>query len=112
MIYAIQAGEDGPIKFGVAGNPRSRLGNLQIGNPMPLAILAAVDLPNSCERQIHKWLREENVRGEWFRGPKTSDVLLDLKLRAKCKNKLEPGEEYGFWLALDGCRGSCAQEAS
>ena len=82
MIYAIQAGEGGPVKFGVAKNPSSRLRELQTGNPLKLRLVAEVDILVSCERQIHHWLREERLQGEWFGlGPKTLDVLGDLQIR-------------------------------
>jgi hypothetical protein len=108
LVYAIQAGKEGPIKFGVARNPLSRLSTLQTGNHEPLRLVVAVNLKDCRERQIHYWLREERLRGEWFSGPKTTNVLSDLKTRARCVNHDDPGDEYGFWLAVDGCGGSCA----
>lgn len=82
MIYAIQAGVNGPIKFGVSKHPMGRLSDLQIGNPVKLALVAVADLPNVCERQIHHWLRDERLSGEWFRpGVKALDVLSDLQIR-------------------------------
>jgi hypothetical protein len=90
MIYAIQCGDDGPVKFGLAKNPASRLAELQTGNPAPLKLLVAVQLRDDCERTIHRWLREERVRGEWFTlGPKTTSVLGDLQIRAA----LGPGDQ-------------------
>ena len=113
LIYAIRQGDSGPIKFGVAGNPRARLSELQTGNPERLSLLVQVDLPDHCERQIHGWLREERLVGEWFHGDKTADVLRDLRARAMCRNPYAPDDdEYVFWDWVYGCGGSCAQGAA
>ncbi len=67
MIYAIQAGEGGPIKFGVAANPNNRLRELQTGNPHKLKLLTAVELAEDKEELIHYHLRNDRLSGEWFR---------------------------------------------
>lgn len=67
MIYAIQAGDDGPVKFGRANNPRSRLNELQTGNPQKLRLLVESDIPNEQEKWIHEWLSEYRLVGEWFK---------------------------------------------
>lgn len=67
MIYAIQAGESGPIKFGVADNPDGRLANLQTGNPAKLKLLACAEIPSDLEGYIHYHLRGDRLQGEWFR---------------------------------------------
>jgi hypothetical protein len=66
MIYAIQAGDGGPIKFGVAKNPHARLRELQTGNPSELKLLVAVDLANESEYLIHDHLKDHRLKGEWF----------------------------------------------
>lgn len=96
MLYAIQAGEDGPIKFGVAKSPRARLAELQTGNPNRLKLLVAVEMEHRCERLIHSWLRDERLVGEWFRvTAKTLSLLEDLSIRAA----LGPGDQT--WPDLD-----------
>ena len=67
MIYAIQAGESGPIKFGVARNPNARLGELQTGNAIVLKIIALADVDHSIEGFIHRHLEADHEHGEWFR---------------------------------------------
>ena len=82
MIYAIRAGQGGPVKFGIARNPKSRMSELQTGNHEKLVLSACVDIPDSCEKQIHHWLRQERLHGEWFKPTeKTLDVLADLQIR-------------------------------
>ena len=66
MIYAIQSGDAGPIKFGVADNPESRLGELQTGNPQPLRLLAACAVHRRNEALVHRHLIVDHIRGEWF----------------------------------------------
>lgn len=66
MIYAIQRGLDGPIKIGLAKDPSKRLGDLQVGCPDQLVLLAVGDLPNAAEKAFHRRLDAHHVRGEWF----------------------------------------------
>lgn len=90
MIYAIQCGDSGPIKFGVAKNPEQRLRELQTGCPERLRLLVAVNLQDWCERTIHRWLRDERIRGEWFgMSWKTKSLLEDLQIRAA----IGPGDQ-------------------
>jgi hypothetical protein len=109
VIYAIQAGESGPIKFGVTESLKCRLEALQTGNPRKLRVLAAVNMPHEYERTIHGWLKEERVSGEWFDGPKAADLVRDLRVRQKCSDHVWPADdEYLFWDMALACGGSCA----
>ena len=84
MIYAIECGENGPVKFGFAANPKQRLSELQTGNRERLGMLVCVDLPNSFEKQIHAWLSKHRMRGEWFtRCDDVESVISDLVIRSK-----------------------------
>ena len=67
MIYAIQAGDGGPVKFGVAENPAGRLRELQTGNPERLRLLTSAPVAGDKECLIHHHLRDERMAGEWFR---------------------------------------------
>lgn len=67
MIYAIQAGEWGPIKFGTAEAPRKRLNELQTGSAEKLILQAFADIHQQNERMIHHFLREDRLEGEWFK---------------------------------------------
>jgi hypothetical protein len=66
MIYAIQAGVGGPIKFGVARDPKARMAELQTGNASELRLLATVNIHSEKESLVHRHLRDCRVRGEWF----------------------------------------------
>lgn len=65
-MYAIQVGEDGPIKLGVAKSPRERLATLQVGNHAELRGLGAWRIWVSEERDYHDRFAEHRIRGEWF----------------------------------------------
>ena len=67
MIYAIQAGEGGPIKIGRASDPSSRMAELQTGNPERLRLIANVCWPPEIEKCLHKFLDHHRLVGEWFR---------------------------------------------
>jgi hypothetical protein len=65
-VYFIQAGGDGPIKIGVAEDPRTRLRKLQCGNYETLYLIAQI--PGSYEEEfsLHRRLESHRIRGEWF----------------------------------------------
>lgn len=77
MIYAIRAGDSGPIKFGVANEPLRRLAALQTGNAALLKLLVAVDVHEQNEKLIHRYLRGDRERGEWFAPTEKTLGLLD-----------------------------------
>jgi hypothetical protein len=67
MIYVMQAGEDGPLKFGRAKNPMSRMAELQTGQHETLRLIASFPLPDYREKTLHDSLGEHRLRGEWFK---------------------------------------------
>ena len=75
MIYAIQAGENGPIKFGVTNcKPESRLDGLQTGNHEKLRLISCITAPESgrpsnadIELALHAMCAKYHIRGEWFK---------------------------------------------
>jgi hypothetical protein len=73
MIYAIQVGDDGPVKIGRAKNPASRMYELQIASPFRLKLLAECNWHDQNEEILHHHLRESYIRGEWFEP--SEDVL-------------------------------------
>jgi antitoxin (DNA-binding transcriptional repressor) of toxin-antitoxin stability system len=66
-LYAIQAGDDGPIKIGVTNSPSARLATLQQGNAEELHGLAAWRGLVLEEKQLHAEFDHVRIRGEWFR---------------------------------------------
>jgi hypothetical protein len=60
-VYFVQAGDDGPIKIGVArASIPARLKSLQTGNPAPLRLLGY--LPHeSCDALLVRW-RQDGIR--------------------------------------------------
>ena len=83
MVYAIQSGDDGPIKFGITtGPPESRMDNLQTGNPLKLRLISCIIPPGTgkptnadIEMAIHAICRKHHIRGEWF---KPSSLVLGI----------------------------------
>lgn len=73
-LYAIQAGENGPVKIGKTRRPPGeRLAALQVGNAEPLRGLAAWRALEIEEKQIQGEFAAHRVRGEWF--APTPDLL-------------------------------------
>jgi hypothetical protein len=74
LIYAIAL--DGYVKFGKAGNVKKRLISLQSGSPFKLKLIAWANWPDSEETEIHAFLADSHVLGEWFnRTPKAELVI-------------------------------------
>lgn len=65
-IYFILCQVTGRVKCGVANDPRSRLGELQVGSPTPLKLIAEIDGDHRKENAIHDRLDRWHIHGEWF----------------------------------------------
>lgn len=66
-VYFIQAGVEGPIKIGIAGDPDARLRNLQVAHHEELTLLAECPGGTELEADLHERFAEGCIRGEWFR---------------------------------------------
>lgn len=90
-IYFIQAGEDGPIKIGIATNIEARLSSLQVGSPTPLHLIAHTPGTKDEEEDLHQRLTPYRIRGEWFRPH--ADVLAEVDAALKHDQLIvaEPG---------------------
>jgi len=75
LCYVIQAGDDGPVKIGVAINPDRRRTSLQTGSPVPLHIRYLFAGGYDTEAALHKHYDKRYLRGEWF----SPDVLHDIQ---------------------------------
>jgi nitrous oxide reductase len=68
-IYIIGV-SDNPVKVGLADRPRTRLAQLQIGNPDPLILHHVVRVPHQVAPQVeaaaHATLASHHRIGEWF----------------------------------------------
>jgi len=68
-IYIIGP-EGGPYKIGYAGDPKSRLSNLQVGQAVELKLLyeerTETTTAKVIEKLIHRNLATKRIRGEWF----------------------------------------------
>lgn len=65
-VYFIQS-ENKDIKIGYAGNPRSRLADMQTAHGRPLTLLGAVPGDMTMEKGLHKRFAHLRMMGEWFR---------------------------------------------
>ena len=71
MIYFIQQGIAGPIKIGKTEDMKSRMHDLQVGNPDQLRLVGVQDRD---EITLHIKYRDHRLRGEWF---KASQEIVD-----------------------------------
>lgn len=68
FIYFIQHGAGGPVKIGRSTDPLGRLANLQTAAPEPLTLAGVLkEDTGQSEQNIHRFFREDRLRGEWFR---------------------------------------------
>lgn len=67
-IYFIRAVDCGRIKIGYteAETPDARLNGMRTGCPSELEVVLFCPGPQEREQEIHRMLRREHVRGEWF----------------------------------------------
>jgi len=66
-VYFIQSGDDGPVKIGLAQNPRNRLAGLQTSHPVKLKLLAFIlQGGRDLEKSLHARFRSSRLNGEWF----------------------------------------------
>lgn len=56
-----------PVKIGHAKYPEGRLGDLQVGCPWPLEIVALLPGGRVVEQILHLKFRRQRMLGEWFR---------------------------------------------
>jgi hypothetical protein len=66
LVYFIQARHGGPIKVGIATNPRRRLRELQTAHAHELVIRRMTPGGLDLEQKIHKQFAHLRLRGEWF----------------------------------------------
>lgn len=66
-IYFVQAGEDGPIKIGLASNVVSRVAALQTGCAQKLILLLQCKGDRDLEKSLHQKFAAHRLHGEWFR---------------------------------------------
>lgn len=66
MIYFIQAGENGPIKIGMALDVYRRLAELQTGHYERLRIIGLIDGERAQEKLTHSALANFRLNKEWF----------------------------------------------
>ena len=65
LVYFIGA-ESGPIKIGIASNPKMRLATLQTAHHEKLTILAVTGGGQEAERKYHERFAAFRLQGEWF----------------------------------------------
>jgi hypothetical protein len=77
-IYFILCQTTGRVKCGVASDPRARLGDLQVGSPTPLKLVAELDGDQAKENAVHRRLAQWHIHGEWFHYvPEVCEVIVD-----------------------------------
>lgn len=81
FVYVIVSCDDscGPVKIGWALDPAARIRTLQTGTPHQLRLINVVPGDRRAEAAIHAQLADDRVRGEWFFGVRTREMVLLLE---------------------------------
>lgn len=66
FVYAIQAGDGGPVKIGWTTDLRSRICDLQVANPEKLSVALSFPGTQADEMALQRRCRQHHIRGEWF----------------------------------------------
>jgi hypothetical protein len=66
-VYYIHSPDTDRIKIGFAGDPRGRLGKMQVDSPTRLVLLALEEGGRALEARRHREFSSLRERGEWFR---------------------------------------------
>ena len=78
-VYLIQAGEDGPVKIGVAANVFKRLAQYRTHDPIRLRLVGLIDGDRADEKRLLGRFSEYRLHGEWFRpGPQLVEFIASL----------------------------------
>ena len=65
-VYFIRAGEDGPVKIGLAVNVERRRKTLQTAHSAPLRMIRTIEGGRGTEQWLHQRFAEVWLKGEWF----------------------------------------------
>lgn len=87
-VYFVQC-DDGmqrPVKIGIALDIKTRIGEMQVGSPHPIRLLASFVGAREVEQQLHRVLAEHRIQGEWFRPCPEIDILVALARESRLKN--------------------------
>lgn len=76
MLYAIQAGINGPIKLGHATSPAGRLRNIQASSVERLRLLGVADSARTAETELHTRFAADRIGAEWFHP--TAELLAEI----------------------------------
>lgn len=66
FVYFCQPVDGGPIKIGLARDPKARLMDLQIGSPVRLRMVAIIPGGRADEQAFHTQFAAWRLHGEWF----------------------------------------------
>lgn len=83
-VYFMEAEGLGAVKIGVADSAPKRLGDLQVGLPVPLTLRGVwhADDAVKLEGHFHKHFAAYHIRGEWFRLDGALEEFVDENLFA------------------------------
>lgn len=86
-IYVLRGRPKSAVKIGIARDVEARIATLQTGNPDELHLLASFPGSQAHETALHRYLQAERIRGEWFEGELTEQVVAWAKMCQRVHRK-------------------------
>lgn len=74
-VYVVRAGDEAPVKVGIARNVADRIATLQTGNWRKLHVLYSLPGDLHLEKHLHLEMANDRIIGEWFEGPSVEPTL-------------------------------------
>ncbi len=65
-LYFIRAGDNGPVKIGIADSIPERMATLQSASAVTLCLIREIPGNRAQEQWLHQRFAEVRLRGEWF----------------------------------------------
>ncbi len=65
VVYFVASGD--AVKIGTTGDLRTRLADMQSGNPVPLRLLGCIPGGRAIEQKLHRRFRALHLSREWFK---------------------------------------------
>jgi len=76
--YFVHAPDVDLVKIGQSKNVKARLSELQVGSPVELILIEAIEFDEFLEPRLHKYFADERIRGEWFKNCEKLQGILKL----------------------------------
>lgn len=111
----VMLSENGPIKVGIAADPKARLASIQSASPWKITLVHASEHKDAgiIERAVHLALRDRRLTGEWFSATADEAIEAIKRVTGEIPDIVDdgPSEAIGYILVVPSIS-ETAQRAS